>query len=184
MGEHFSKVITLLNPFNSAFRRERETERESARELKRGEREEREIAPGDGNAPQTCGRCERCRGTASVRGMDAGDDQRGHIKERSGLRRLFKRDGWVAASGGGRVGVWGLGQGHWQRDLVISGLMWSTMESSHKSTMSRSDLWLSRIVWGVGVGVGGGGCVCAVHFRHTGETFTLVYSTRESSLEK
>lgn len=34
------------------------------------------------------------------------------------------------------------GQGHWLRDLVISGLMWSTMESSHKSTMSLCDLQL------------------------------------------
>lgn len=34
------------------------------------------------------------------------------------------------------------GQEHGPRDLVISGLMWSTMESSHKSTMSLCDLQL------------------------------------------
>lgn len=34
------------------------------------------------------------------------------------------------------------GQGHWLRDLVISELMWSTMESSYKSTMSLCDLQL------------------------------------------
>lgn len=34
------------------------------------------------------------------------------------------------------------GQGHWLRDLVISGLMWSTMESGNKSTMSLCDLQL------------------------------------------